>query len=351
MSKSRQEVFEAHLTSPERPLRPVLTLLNGDASWLMSFPRPKAEQVSSGKAFYHVVFEPWLQGDATMLGAWFFNIALSATAAITDVQGIEDIIQKIEEAAARHSSTKTARAPPKQGSYDGGIDAILLGFHFLDHVHEPTLRLFDGNIPVIASPEAAAIVKPWNHFRTIGTIHDINSSIKSWRSPELHPEHFPDWLTIVRMPGDAVLTFCNAIVWTHLTDTNQEVHETLMVSPHGTRLDQGPLDAFLSAEPKTEMLAMLHGLKESHGITGQNKLGAKGGLALYRKIGGAKTWILNHDNDFTYSGAFLWITRTTDLPRSLEWAIEEERKQNEGSKDLEAPNFVQVDNGGAIVLI
>ncbi|KAJ4267246.1 hypothetical protein NW762_003349 [Fusarium torreyae] len=349
MSQSRKEVCKAIKNSPEKELRPILTLLNGDASWLMSFPRPRADQVSTGKAYYHIVYEPWLQGDASMFGAWFFNVALSAKAAITDVRGIEELIREIEEAAACHLPTIQTQPAEKQGLYKGNIDVIMLAFHFVDHVHEPTLRTFDLDIPVIATPEAAAIIRPWNHFKTICLSHDLDSSAKTWRSKDLHAELLPDWLTVIRLPSHAVLNFCTALIWTHETDM-EEIHETILISPHGTHLDQGPLDAFLNAEPKTELLTMLHGLKESYGIRGVNKLGAKGGLALYRKIGGTKSWILNHDNDFTYSGVWLWISRTTDLPRSIEWALEEERKQNEGSQGLEVPNFIQIENGGVLVL-
>ncbi|QPC76867.1 hypothetical protein HYE68_007619 [Fusarium pseudograminearum] len=345
MFQSRQQVYKALEKSREKSLRPILTLLNGDASWLMSFPRPKAEQASTGKAYFHVVYEPWLQGDTSLFYSWFFNIALSDKAAVTDVQGIEDIIAEIEQAASCHLPTDHAQTTTKDDGYQGNIDVIILAFHYLDHVHEPTLRTFDPNIPVVATPEAAAVIRPWNHFKTISLSHDLDSSAKTWRSPELHPDYLPDWLTIIRLPGHTILNFCTALVWTH-----EDVHETILLSPHGTHLDQGPIDAFLQAEPKTEILTLLHGLKESHGITGVNKLGVKGGLALYRKIGGSKSWILNHDNDFTYSGFFLWVTRTVDLPRSMEWALEEERKQNETTENLEVPNFVQIANGGMVML-
>ncbi|KAF4445553.1 hypothetical protein F53441_10721 [Fusarium austroafricanum] len=351
MSQSRQQVYKTHLSSPEKPLRPILTLLNGDASWLMSFPRPKDEQASSGKLFFHVVFEPWLQGDATMLGAWFFNITSSAKPDINDVAAVERVIREIEDAAACHLPPTQVSTETKNTAHQGNIDAILLSFHYLDHIHKPTLLTFDPRIPVIATPEAAAIIKPWSHFTTISLSHDLDSPTTVWKSPDLHPENFPDWLTVLRMPGHAELNFCTALIWSHQTDTNEEIHETIIISPHGTRSGEGPLDGFLNAEPKTEMLTLLHGLKEGHSaLSGQTKLGAKGGLALYRKIGGAKSWILNHDNDFKYAGLFLWVNYSYDLPRSMEWALEEEQKEYERSGDIESPNFIKVGNGGAVVL-
>ncbi|KAM0347349.1 hypothetical protein ACHAPU_004869 [Fusarium lateritium] len=315
----------------------------------MSFPRPEAEQASSRKAYFHIVYEPWLKGDTTLIRPWFFNISLSATAATKDAQGVEDIIQEIEDAASSRIPAAQADAPAKDGPYHGNIDVIMLTFHFLDHVHEATLRTFDENIPVIATREAAAVVKPWNHFKIVSLSHDLDVSAKTWRSPELHAEHLPDWLTVLRLPGHSTLNFCTALIWTHETETGEEVHETILGSPHGMCLDQAPLDAFLNAEPKTEMLTLFHGLKENFSITGQTTYGAKGGLALYRKIGGTKNWILTHGSDLSYTGVFQYVARTVDVPRSLEWALEAERERGEGLGE-DVPNAYQVPNGGAVVL-
>jgi hypothetical protein len=34
----------------------------------------------------------------------------------------------------------------------------------------------------------------------------------------------------------------------------------------------------------------------------------------------------------------------------MEWALEEERKQNGETEDLEVPNFIQIDNRGMLIL-
>jgi hypothetical protein len=104
-------------------------------------------------------------------------------------------------------------------------------------MYEPTLRTFDLNIPVIAIPEAAATIRPWNHFKSICPSYDLDSSAKTWRSPELHPEYLPDWLTLIRLPGHVILNFCTALVWTYETNTNEEKHETILISLHGIYLD------------------------------------------------------------------------------------------------------------------
>lgn len=353
MSERRRGVLQTQLSSAEKQPRPVLTSLNGDNSWLMSFPRPEAERAAAGKVFYHVVFEPWLEGPTSMLGWWMINITLSSSPGILDVEAVKGVVREIEDAAAIHlpqSGDVSAKASTEE-SDSGGIDAILLSFYLLDHVHEATLRTFSKDIPVIATPEAANIVRPWGHFETIKVIQDLQPLVQSWRTPELHPgKPLPVWLTPIRLPGFAVLNFSLAIVWTHTTNDEGEVHEVILTSPHGTRFE-GSLEAFRNAEPKTKMLAMLHGLKESYTFGRQTTLGAKGGLELYRKIGGVKYWILSHHSKLLYGGIFMYLSWTQDTHRTVSWMLEEEQKVDPDSAKKERPNIVEVDNGGSFVLV
>ncbi|KAM0435039.1 hypothetical protein ACHAPT_003128 [Fusarium lateritium] len=352
MNERRREVLQSQLSSADKQPRPILTSLNGDNSWLMSFPRPKTERAVAGKVFYHVVYEPWLEGPTSMFGPWFINISLSSSPGIPDAEAVKGVVREIEDAAAIHLpplDNATAKIPEEE-SDSGGIDAIFLTFHFLDHVHESTLRSFPKDIPVIATPEAADIVRPWGHFETIKIIQSLDPSAKSWRTPELHPgEPLPPWLTMIRLPGFAVLNFCTAIIWTHSIDSEGEVHEVILTSPHGTRFE-GSLEAFNNAQPKTRMLAMLHGLKESHTLGSQTTLGAKGGLEIYRKVGGVKYWILSHHSKLLYGGIFLYLAWTQDTQRTVSWMLEQEKKAGASSANLEKPNVVEVENGGLFVL-
>jgi len=218
---SFQRAIQDHLGS-WKELRPIFTSLNGDNSWLMSFPRPEEERRRDAKAFYHVVFEPWLAGPASLLSNWFLSISLSVAPALSQAHHIEAVIGLIETTVSsclqdftRHISRYSAKSEGAQEvEYDGGMDAILLGFHYLDHTHEATLWLFNKAIPVIATPEAAKLAQRWNHFTTIRRIRDLPPRTKSWRTPDLHPgDPLPVWLSTFRLAaGQAELNFCLVLV-------------------------------------------------------------------------------------------------------------------------------------------
>jgi hypothetical protein len=200
---------------------------------------------------------------------------------------------------------------------------------------------------VIATPQAARIIKPWNHFNTIDIIHNLEPAATSWRTSDLHPgPHLPPWLAVLRLAGHRDVNFCTAIVWTHV-DAGVEVHESMLTSPHGTLLDRGPLQAFLDSEPKTRKLAMLHGTKESHVGGQQASLGVRGGLALYRKLGGAKYWVISHDLLLNYTGIFMRLSCTGDTPRTLDWALDQELTEKGAP---ERPDVYKMQNGQCLVL-
>lgn len=154
------------------------------------------------------------------------------------------------------------------------------------------------------------------------------------------------------MAGHHELNYCLALIWTHNDDTGNEIHEAMLQSPHGTRLDQGPLLAFLDSKPPTEKLAMFHGLKESSAAGMKNTYGAEAGLALFRRVGGTKYWFATHDSSLKYAGIIMRMLWVNDTLRTLEWALENEDKQDadEGKEDGMKPNLIVVENGGMRVL-
>lgn len=330
-----------------------MTFLNGDNSWLISFPRPPQERESSRKAFYHVVFEPWLVGPAIQLHSWFSWMALTVPPAISSSEAIEGVVKQIEDAAMAFFAGKGKVMASNAAEEDsrGRIDAILLTLDLPDHAHEPTLRTFNRNIPVIAAPRAATAVKAWNYFETIHVIPDFDAATKSWRVEERG--FLPPWLNFAHLAGPLFLNFSIAMIWTHSTEDESEIHEVIFDSPHGTPLDQGPLQGFLDAEPPIEKLAMLHGLKEGHVMGYKTTSGVAGGLDLYRRLGGVKYWVPTHHSTLAYAGAFMRLMRVIDTPRSLDWGLgDEEKRHGKAVQEIGGkPNVVPIENGASFVLL
>ncbi|KAK4555122.1 hypothetical protein LTR86_007888 [Recurvomyces mirabilis] len=165
--------------------------------------------------------------------------------------------------------------------------AILLGFHYSDHLHESTLRLSDKRIPVILTPQGEDKVRALQHFEHINLIPDMAPDISTWQSLK-HSDGLPRWLAPIRMPGRHELNYLIALIWTRTSLDGREEHQAIYQSPHGLRLDQKPLQAFLKASPLPQPLALFHGLKESRamGMT----YGADGGLPLWRVLDEPKQW-------------------------------------------------------------
>lgn len=326
----------------------------------MSFPRPASEIKEHGKAFFHIVYEPWLSGGANFLPSVFINITMTEEAAIKDAAAVEELVQEIEELAAGQLGIErnaTAIHKKEGGSYDGGIDLIMLSFDYPDHVHKATLQKFDPRIPVLASSDAANVVRPWGHFHNVEMLPNFIETRKSWRMAEEEtPSCLPSWLTARRLMGDTLLTCMLVIVWTRVANaSDHEKHEAILIAAHGVNLDCAPVQAFLRSEPPTIKLAMFHNLKDSYAAGTQNTFGAKSGLALYRALGECDYWIASHDGQLSYTGIILRMLFTADKHRTLQWALDEEEaarivdgKPKLSRRDLK---ITRVDNGGSLVLV
>ncbi|KAF7324933.1 hypothetical protein MKEN_00535600 [Mycena kentingensis (nom. inval.)] len=260
--------FKSQLSAASN--RPILTSLNGDNSWLISFPVPAnlRKNEPGSKAFYHVVSDAWLQGD-TGFGWGLVCIEMPGKPKIRDGAGVGAVVREIESAVGDGTGA--------------GVDAIFVNFHYDDHMHEGTLRTFDASIPVFATPQAAGTIHAWNHFSTVVTTKDfgVSATNEPWRA--YHPgAPLPDWLSVFRIPGHSVLNFATAMVWS----PTSEQHEAILYSPHGIRPSQPPLRALIDliSNPSTNfsILAILHGLKTSYAFGIQTTLGVENGIALTR---------------------------------------------------------------------
>lgn len=303
---SLTEILKPHLSAAPRP---ILTSLNGDNSWLISLPRPATDRAV--KTFYHIVSDPWLTGQTSFWPSFVLKISTPQLPAIPSGSAVETTITTIEKLYNPSFS-------PQDTSL---IDAIFLNFHYLDHLHEASLRTFNPAIPVFAAPEAAAIVGKWNYFSHLTVTRDM----KSDEAPEtLHPGgDLPKWLNVFRLLGHRELNFATAIMF----ESAPGEREAIIYSPHGIRTDQPSVQAFVRQD--VEVLAMLHALKDSFAFGLATTLGVKGGRELEEFIK-PRYWVKSHDSLLKYEGIMAWVGWINDVER-------------EG-------NVVEVENGGCFLL-
>lgn len=344
MTIDRQDKLKAHFNSAQE-IRPIFTSLNGDNSWLLSFPRSVADRKSTGKAYFHIVHDPWLNGPEIQISSWVVSLALSSPAAVSNGTGVEQLIREIESAAADAGIVTPLQPSPK--SETSPVDAILLNLHYGDHLHTPTLLTFPSSIPVLTTTEGALVVKKLNHFNTIATYADLEpkTSTIDWTTLHPGPLVLPSYLTVFRIKGHHELNFLSALIWSPSPNT----HEATLYSPHGLHTSTPALQSFLhDSTPRFHTLALLHGLKESWTWNWQTTFGVKSGLELFRESG-ARYWIPTHDDRLSYGGLVWWFV--TDVFRTVEWGIGQEKEKRVGGERLEEVRVERVGNGECFVLV
>ncbi|KAH7407072.1 hypothetical protein DE146DRAFT_418499 [Phaeosphaeria sp. MPI-PUGE-AT-0046c] len=341
MTVIRGAEYKTHFDSKQE-LRPIFTSLNGDNSWLLSFPRPFAERQSTGKAYFHIVHDPWLNGPEVQVSSWIVSLALSSTPAVSNGTGVERLVLEIESAAAEAGVVGSSTIQTANGK--SAVDAIFVNFHYGDHLHTPTLLTFPSSVPVFTTAEGALAIKKLNHFDTITTYKDLEQDTFTGDWTTLHPSPIlPSYLTIFRIKGHHDLNFLSALIWTSESGT----HEAILYSPHSLHLSTPALQTLLhSSTPSFSTLAMLHGLKESWTLNWQTTFGVAGGLQLYRESG-AKYWISTHNDRLSYGGLVWWLAN--DIFRTLEWGLKQE-KRGEGDVKKEV-KVEEVQNGHCLVLV
>ena len=341
MTASRGAKYKMHFDCKQE-LRPIFTSLNGDNSWLLSFPRPFAERQSTGKAYFHIVHDPWLNGPEVQVSSWIVFLALSSPPAVRNGAGVERLVLEIESAAAEAGIVASSTIQTANGK--SPVDAILVNLNYGDHLHTPTLLTFSSSVPVFTTPEGALIIKKLNHFETITTYKDLEQDTFTGDWMTLHPSPIlPSYLTIFRIKGHHELNFLSALIWTSEPGT----HEAVLYSPHSLHTSTPALQTFLHrSTPSFSTLAMLHGLKESWTWNWQTTFGVASGLQLYRESG-AKYWISTHDDRLSYGGLVWWFAN--DIFRTLEWGLKQEKRgEGEVMKEVKVE---EVQNGECLVLV
>ncbi|KAF6817861.1 hypothetical protein CPLU01_13482 [Colletotrichum plurivorum] len=309
--------------------RPIMTMANGDNTWLISIPRPDR---TTGKAFYHILQDPWLGGDAVAFYAWIFRMRHSHKEALGSAEAVEKWIEEVESAAGGSKG---------DGDDETWLDAILITHTNGDHMHEETLRGFRPDAKVFAVADAAATMNAWKHFDDIVVVPDFKrDKDETWPATP----GMPDWLHVFRLPDDGGVMpylYNGTVIGFKGADGKEEM---IMYSPHG--IDAEVVAAARDAKPGVDVLAMVHplhrsGFPENGGIT----LGVVNGLKVERRTG-AKYWLGTHDDKIEYAGLISWVIKSRRL--TLDYGLEEEAKET--GKELPRPNLIELANGGSCVL-
>ena len=333
----------------QNPIRPILTLLNGDNSWLISI--PYARPGPNGKHFVHLLLDPWLTGPQPgPLAGIIIHLTRIATPAYGTMDAIYRLISDIENSAAvGKGGTGEAQVAPKHI-----LDGVIVADGGLDHLVHDTLIQIDRSVPVFCTPEVEFVISSWNHFDTIVRLPDfVPGKDTSWPRGSL--KHLPQSLSIFRLPDvhatigkihfAVIFAFSGNAAGNGALGDSSSLKEAILYSPHGTACST--IDAAWAARPEeTSMAAMLHGLSRTGlPFRSARNTGALSGFKLH-DIVEPKYWVRTHDDAQEYWGVLSSIM-VYETP-TWEEAIAQERKET-GVLRAVNPRFVEVGNGMSFI--
>ncbi|KZL68382.1 hypothetical protein CI238_00255 [Colletotrichum incanum] len=319
---NRTTLMDTLASAQASPRRPILTLVNGDNTWLISVPRPAS---TNGKAFYHILQDPWLGGPSDALSRWFLRLHLKEEGALGSLKAVEDWIQEVETACGGTN-----------GEHERWLDAVLVTHTNTDHLHEPTLRTFDPSINLFAVEDAAAVISAMKHFQKVSIVPDFVRGEKWPTTPGM-----PEWLSVFRLQDESGMypnLYHAMIIGMSAEEGNDEV---ILYTPHGVEPEM--VEAARKANPNASVLAMLHPLNECGlGITSK---GVANGLKIERQ-NTVRHWVNTHDDNLRYGGIMSYFMQHGR--KTLEQGLEEEAKEK--GAEQRRPNYVVVENGGSHIL-
>jgi hypothetical protein len=330
-TSSRMQVLRSHFAQPEAILRPVITYINGDVAWLLSFPRPSSNKNATGKVFYHAVIDPWFGQPALFLSSFFLEMNLGRDPGLPSRAALDAVILEIEFAAGNSLVPTNA---------DPAVDAIFITA-MGEHCHKESLLQFSAYTPVFAVPAAATTTASWDYFKTIVTMSSCDPSKTPWK--EGHPgSPLPAWLTVFTPE----VTRKNNFGLVLITSTIPSENELILISPHGISADEASVKGLAKT---VKMLALVAPLKDSYSFGMQTVLGVKNGLTIGQAAG---TQYYVRSGDFVslkYGGVVGWFV--SDVPRALQWGVDELTKELGAGKAIGQPTLVEVENGGSYVFV
>jgi hypothetical protein len=321
------------------PGRPILTHLNADTAWLISFPQPPSTEEDTGinaRSYYHVIVDPWLDGEYVVGTRWFMAMQHAIQRSYKTMQQVQELILEIESVAGNS-------IPEDKGE----VDAIFVSHYLGDHFHRGTLEQIDPSVPLISVKSVVEEVKKWNHFHTVEQMLDldVNAPQSLWQAPV--SSALPGYIRVGRLPDGGSypeLHWATLIAFSpsgnQLTPFNSNV-ETIFYSPHGIYSDRFTnLDW---ANKYSKPLVLLHGLNPAFSPQAAN-LGVENGSKLAMMLK-PKYWIPTHDEELEYQGFLGWF-QTKPKKTFADAAFGD----GEGKADAGKPICRELENGEVFVL-
>ena len=333
--------------------RPLLTHLNADTTWLLQLPQTQDRRVWNGRSHLNILIDPWLRGRQSDVAFWFSS---QWHAIESSVQTIAQLNKMLEKAQDLEGSDAHTHCPDTKTNF---IDAIIVSHEFTDHCHKRTLLEVDSTVPVFATAKAAALIRSWQHFKTVLEPTPFSSQQSDWQTTSASP--LPGWLSISRIVTRSDALYYHSAIMVafdlgiHRSDeiAKRNKAQAIIYTPHGIHAQD--LRCLKLAEPPLETLALMHGLHDVKISAKQLNLGAHNGLQAQR-ICHAKHWVSTHDEVKKARGFIAPILFRKKL--TFKDAIEDEKKRNgtgllERNSELsvlEEVNFAELKNGESLVL-
>jgi hypothetical protein len=337
--KTRCETIKAQLQDSGLASRPILTYVNGDVSWLISFPRPTAEveEPSMTKKYYHAVLDPWFRTPAIQFASLLLTMQHGRPPGIGSREELDRAIVEIE-ASAGHDL--------KLSEYSSAVDGVFVMGFAADHCHKDSLLEFPPNTDVFASSDAIKMMRCWNHFASVIEIPSFDPRKSMWPSAHLGPA-LPSWLTVFK-PTTA---YFNNFGLAMITSIDPAHHELLLFAPHGFYASEASIHALAEARaaPEVSLLALVAPLKDSYAL-GMSQVASVAEAMKIAQYFDMRYFVRNGDFvSLKYGGVISYTVK--DIPRDMQYGLDQVRQQLRGARNLKKPMEVEVGNGDSYVLL
>ena len=298
----QHELQDSIWQSFEHPT-PKLTHLNADSTWLITTPRPKHDSVS-GRIYYNILIDPWLQGFQVDGVSWFSKQWHAIEPAFKDLHELNAALREAEAKAKAEDAVQSSNGgikvePLEYKPVSSFIDLVIVSHEFTDHCHRETLLQLDPSTPVIAAQKAANAINSWRYFDNVRVMPMFSVASSDWRNTSA--AFLPPWLGVSRLVTGwdplylhaAVLIAFGSAEENWVEGSQYGAAQAIIYSPHGILAQD--LYQVKDAKPALETKALLHGLHDIDiGNAIQINRGAVNGLKAQRILN-AKYWITTHD--------------------------------------------------------